>query len=93
MKHFDFLKFVIDCSLSALVSHEFLIFRQQQKDSNWDDNYESWIQGLHNMMTVRITWASCHLATLVTREVDPQTSNTNPSFKQKKSHEEKFIKN
>ena len=53
--------------------HEFLIFRQQQKDSNWDDNCESWIQGLRNMMTERITWASCHLATLVTREVVPQT--------------------
>ena len=80
------------CNRLQLVcfSHELLIFRQQQKDFNWDDDSESWIQGLRNMMTVRITWASCHLATLVTREVVPQTQTF---IQQQKSHEEIFFKN
>ena len=70
--------------------HEFLIFRQQKKDSNWDDNCESWIQ------VNTSEYSEDYLSLLSFGNLGNKrscSSNTNPSFKQQKSHEEIFFKN
>ena len=78
--------------------HEFLIFRQQQKDSNWDDNCESWIQ------VNTSEYSEDYLSLLSFGNLGNKrswSSNTNPSFNNRnlmkrnsskiKSHQEKFM--